>query len=82
MIKQKEERKNILFSRKQFTENYSMMVNWENEGAFVTLLSEIFTTQTWYDALNRPISIQHPDNTTVSYEYDKGGLSPVNLHHN
>ena len=62
---------NIIFSRKQFTQDYNMITNWDEE---VTLLPEIFTTATEYDALNRPVVITHPDSSVVGYVYDKGGL--------
>jgi len=62
---------NIIFSRKQFTQDYNMAPNWEDT---VNLLNEQFVTQTAYDALNRPVTIVHPDNSEVSYVYDKGGL--------
>ena len=48
-----------------------MVTNWEDT---VPLLEEVFTTETSYDALNRPVTIVHPDNSEVSYVYDKGGL--------
>ena len=62
---------NIILSRKQFTQDYNMVTNWDEQ---VDLQSEQFITQTAFDALNRPIAIIHPDNSDVSYEYDKGGL--------
>jgi RHS repeat-associated protein len=62
---------NIIFLRKQFTQDYNMLTNWEDD---VQLIDEVFVTQTEYDALNRPIAIVHPDESVVSYAYDKGGL--------
>jgi RHS repeat-associated protein len=69
---------NIIFSRKQFTKDYNMLTNWEDD---VELLPEMFTTETSYDALNRPVFIVHPD-TVVSYAYDKGGLLQKVLQNN
>ena len=48
-----------------------MITNWDEQ---VALLSEVFTTETQYDALNRPLKITHSDNSMVNYEYDKGGF--------
>ncbi len=61
---------NVISLRKQFLEDYNSMPDWGN----TVLLGESFNTHTNYDALNRPVSIMQPDNTTVSYVYDKGGL--------
>jgi len=45
--------------QKQFTQDYNMITNWDEQ---IDLLSEQFETQTAYNALNSPISIIHPDN--------------------
>ncbi len=47
------------------------LMDWNTNPA---LLDETFTTETTYDALNRPVNIVNPDNTTLHYAYDKGGL--------
>jgi RHS repeat-associated protein len=70
---------NIIFLRKQFTQDYNMLINWEDD---LELLEEVFSTETSYDALNRPVSIKHPDDTVVSYVYDKGGLLQKVLQNN
>ena len=44
---------NIIFSRKQFTQDYNMAPNWEDN---VNLLNEQFVTQTAYDALGNILS--------------------------
>ena len=63
---------NIVSLRKQFTEHYNMITNWDEQ---VDLQIEQFEIQTAYDALNRPVTIIHPNGTCpINYVYDKGGL--------
>ena len=57
---------NIILSRKQFSTDYDMIPSWdENDEIDVDLQTEQFVTQTFYNALNRPITILHPDDTEV-----------------
>ncbi len=68
---------NLLTLVKRFAEDYQNVLDWSGN---VILQSEEFTTQTTYDALNRPITITQPDTTVASYVYNKGGLLEQVLH--
>ena len=68
---------NVLSLKKKFAEDYQNVLDWSGN---VILQSEEFTTQTTYDALNRPITITQPDTTVASYVYNKGGLLEKVVH--
>ena len=67
---------NVVSLHKKFTIDYDTMIDWDD----AILLQSEFTTETEYDALNRPVSVVHPDNSVVGYQYDKGGLLQKIVH--
>jgi len=62
---------NITKQNKQFAQDYQNKLDWNGT---VALNNEIFATQTTYNALNRPVTVTQPDNSVITYTYDKGGL--------
>ena len=67
---------NVVSLHKKFTIDYDMLIDWDD----AILLQGEFTTETEYDALNRPVSVVQPDNSVVGYQYDKGGLLQKVMH--
>ncbi|MBN2776127.1 MAG: RHS repeat-associated core domain-containing protein [Bacteroidales bacterium] len=57
--------------KKQFVDSYTWVPNWSMTPV---MQSTIYTVQTTFDALNRPISITQPDSTVITNFYNKGGL--------
>jgi hypothetical protein len=62
---------NITKQNKQFAQEYENEIDWNNT---VTLINEVFTQETTYNALSLPITLNNPDNTLLYYGYDKGSL--------
>ncbi|MDD4150609.1 MAG: toxin TcdB middle/N-terminal domain-containing protein, partial [Bacteroidales bacterium] len=62
---------NLLTLKKQFHAGYSGTTNW---ALTVLMQTTIYTVQTTYDALNRPVNITQPNNYVTTYVYNKGGL--------
>jgi hypothetical protein len=60
--------------KKQFAVDYQNVLDFSGT---VNLQTEEFTTQTTFDALNRPISITQPDSTVITNFYNKGGLKTL-----
>ncbi len=65
---------NIILSPKIFTQDYNMLINWDENVPAPLLLNEMFITYTFYDALNRLIYAMHSNDAELHYLYDKGGL--------
>ena len=62
---------NALQSERQFAQDYRSTVNWSNA---VPLESEVFVSETTYDALNRPTSLVSPDHTNIVPRYNEANL--------
>ncbi|MEP0919547.1 FG-GAP-like repeat-containing protein [Leptolyngbya sp. DQ-M1] len=61
---------NLLSSKRELLKDYRNSVNWLENPA----REEEFTSQTRFDALNRPISLMAPDNSTVYPIYNEANL--------
>jgi RHS repeat-associated protein len=62
---------NVLESSRQLTQVYKERIDW---AAPVPLEPELFSTQTSYDALNRPIAITTPDGSTIHPGFNEANL--------
>ncbi|MEX5215460.1 MAG: hypothetical protein NW703_15000 [Nitrospiraceae bacterium] len=62
---------NLLQSRRQLTQNYRTTVDWFGP---VPLESEVYTSRTAYDALNRPLSVTTPDNSVHRPTFNEANL--------
>jgi len=62
---------NLLSLKKKFAVDYQNLLDYNGT---VSLQTEEFVTETSYDALNRPVTIIHPDSTVITNVYNKGGL--------
>jgi YD repeat-containing protein len=62
---------NAITQTKQFAQEYQETLDWNTE---IDLSDEVFTIQISFDALSRPVNIINPDETTLYYGYDTGGL--------
>lgn len=64
---------NLLRSTRQFAVEYRKQLDWLASPA-PALQSEIFTSSTTYDALNRPITLTTPDRSVVHPAYNEANL--------
>ena len=62
---------NLLGNRRQLAADYKRTPNWETD---VSLEEEVFSTSTQFDALNRPILVITPDNSTIRPTYNEANL--------
>ena len=62
---------NPLQTTKQYCDNYQNDIDWNQNPS---LINELFTQQTQYDALNRPILLTQPDGSQIAYIYNKAAL--------
>jgi RHS repeat-associated protein len=62
---------NVLSTSRLLLQNYAGDVDWSQEPG---LDSEIFTTATTYDALNRPVTITSPDSSVTNPVYNERSL--------
>lgn len=62
---------NLLKSSRQIAEEYKKILNWASS---VDLEEVLYNASTVYDALNRPISLTSPDNSTVIPHYNEANL--------
>ena len=60
---------NVLSVRRQFAVEYENAIDWSSGPA---LQNEGFTSQTGYDALNRPVSLTTPDGSIVTIRLQPG----------
>jgi RHS repeat-associated protein len=63
---------NLLSNQRQFAVEYKATIDWSSAG--VPLNSEVFTTGTTFDALNRPTSVTTPDLSVYHPSYDESTL--------
>jgi YD repeat-containing protein len=62
---------NCTLTEQQLASNYKTMLNWNEDQS---LEPTIYSTAFNFDALNRVISTQTPDNSVTSYDYNINGL--------
>jgi RHS repeat-associated protein len=62
---------NLLGGTRQLLQNYQERVDWSQNPA---LEPQIFASSTVYDALNRPITLTTPDNSTIRPLYNEANL--------
>jgi RHS repeat-associated protein len=62
---------NVLASARQLLQDYKNIPDWN---ANPQLLSEIFSSETLYDALNRPVKMITPDNSIFTPLYNEANL--------
>lgn len=62
---------NVRQESRQLLANYRELVDWSLDPA---LESEVFTSETVYDALNRPIVLTTPDNSRIHPSYNEANL--------
>ena len=62
---------NALHETRQFTQNYSSIIDWSVAPA---MEATVYVTSTRYDALNRPIAITTPDGSITRYSYNEANL--------
>jgi len=62
---------NLLSIRRQLAKEYKANIDWS---ASVPLETEVFTSHTRYDALNRPIEVTAPDSSIVRPTYNEANL--------
>ena len=62
---------NRLRVRRQLAAEYAANLNW---AAAVPLEADIFTTTTSFDALDRPVELRHPDNSTIRAQFNEASL--------
>ncbi|HMG76425.1 MAG TPA: SpvB/TcaC N-terminal domain-containing protein [Pyrinomonadaceae bacterium] len=60
---------NLRQSRRQLAQAYHTPLDWS---AAVPLQTDLYTTRTRYDALNRPIEVTMPDNSVIRHVYNEG----------
>ena len=65
---------NPIDSVKQYCSVYDADIDWSQTPA---LQSEIFSQQTEYDALNRPVLLTQPDDSNIRYTYNKAALLEI-----
>src|SRR5262249_1613924 len=61
----------LLSSARRLTQSYKDALDWARAPA---LGSEIFTSSTTYDALNRPLTVTGPDGSVVRPSYNEANL--------
>jgi RHS repeat-associated protein len=64
---------NPLLQQRTYTENVTVHPDWTTISG-VILETDTYRTEYVYDALNRAVNIDTPDEATTSHTYDKGGL--------
>lgn len=62
---------NLLVSSRQLCKDYQSDNNWNGQP---DMDSELFSTETAYDALNRPENIRAPDGSIITPKYNEAGL--------
>jgi RHS repeat-associated protein len=62
---------NLLRTARNLAVNYKDTLDWS---AVVALEPDIYTSSTDYDALNRPVTLQTPDNSMLQLSYNEGNL--------
>jgi YD repeat-containing protein len=62
---------NALTSTRHLTADYTSLQDWSTD---VALEPDVFTTDTTFDALNRPITMTTPDMSIVRRTYNEAGL--------
>jgi RHS repeat-associated protein len=65
---------NLLRGYRRFASDYKNTVNWNSDNPDSLLEDEQFTSETRYDALNRAIWSQTPDNSTTLPAYNEANL--------
>jgi len=62
---------NLLHGTRQLVQDYKTTPDWSQQP---TLVDEIFTSHTTYDALNRPIKLTAPDKSIIQPAYNEANL--------
>lgn len=65
---------NLLASSRQLLKNYKQTPDWNTIDLTDDLEAEVFNSSTVYNALNRPLQMTAPDNSTIYSLYNEAGL--------
>ena len=65
---------NALASQRQLAREYKAKLDWALDAAVVPLESDVYTSSSRFDALNRPLTVTAPDNSVYRQTFNEANL--------